>query len=242
MLDQYNLIQILFFVLSVALIYLIYNGLKLGLKKAGYADNEVTKILVTFVMIVTVWIIIISTLSLFRFFHTFSSTPPRIMLAVIFPLAVTIYFLAKSKVNRVLLSIPEQWLIYIQSFRVIVEIMLWMLLLNGFLPIQMSFEGRNFDILVGLTAPVIAYFCYTKRKWSDSVALIWNFAGLLLLVNIVTIAVLSMPTKFRVFMNEPANTVVANFPVIFLPAILVPIAYSMHLFSIKQILLKRKAA
>ena len=191
-------------------------------------------------MAVTFWMIFISILSFRGFFLDFSSTPPKIFIVLIVPIVITIFFLISSKTNKLLLSIPEEKLIYIQSFRVVVEILLWMLLLNNLLPVQMSFEGRNFDILAGLTAPVIAYFCYTKKKWSSTVALVWNFAGLALLLNIIVIAILSMPTKFRVFMNEPSNTIVAYFPFILLPGILVPVAYAMHLFSIKQILLKKR--
>jgi hypothetical protein len=40
-------------------------------------------------------------------------------------------------------------------------------------------------------------------------------------------------------MNEPANTLVAGFPYIVLPGILVPIAYSMHIFSLRQLLSKQ---
>jgi len=191
-------------------------------------------------MAVTLWMIFISVLSWKKIFLDFSSLPPKIFIVLFVPLAVTIFFTASKRLNKILLSIPEQWLIYIQSFRIAVEILLWMLLIEKLLPVQMSFEGRNFDIIAGLTAPVIAYFCYTKKKWSSTVALIWNFIGMALLLNIVVIAILSMPTPLRVFINEPANTIVAYFPIIFLPGILVPVAYSMHLFSIKQILLKKR--
>lgn len=237
---QYKLIQLLFVLLSVTLIYIIYGGLKIGLERAGFTPEDQKKISSSFLSVSFLWFIFINILSVKGIFLDFSSMPPKIFIAVIIPLAVIIFFLVTKKVNKVLLNMPEQWLIYIQSFRIIVEILLWMLLLLNLLPVQMSFEGRNFDILVGLTAPVIAYFCYSKKKWSDSIALIWNFAGLILLANIVVTAILSMPTTLRVFMNEPSNTIVGHFPIILLPAVLVPVAYAMHLFSIKQILLKRK--
>ena len=92
-----------------------------------------------------------------------------------------------------------------------------------------------FDVLAGLTAPVIVYLCFVKGTWSRRVAIYWNIAGLLLLLNIVSIAILSTPVPFRVFMNEPANTLVATFPFVWLPAFLVPIAYSMHFFSLRQL-------
>jgi hypothetical protein len=63
---------------------------------------------------------------------------------------------------------------------------------------------------------------------------------MLLLLNILVIAVLSMPTPFRYFQNEPANTLVAKFPFVLLPGILVPIAYTMHIFSLRQLLARER--
>ena len=48
-----------------------------------------------------------------------------------------------------------------------------------------------------------------------------------------------MPTPFRVFMKEPANTVVMKFPFILLPTFLVPLAYGLHFLSLRQLLMKR---
>ena len=40
----------------------------------------------------------------------------------------------------------------------------------------------------------------------------WNVLGLALLVNIVTIAILSTPAPFRYFMNDPPNLLPSTFP------------------------------
>ena len=58
---------------------------------------------------------------------------------------------------------------------------------------------------------------------------------LLLLLNILAIAALSMPTPLRQFMNEPANTIIGEFSFIYLPGVLVVIAYSLHIFSLRQL-------
>jgi hypothetical protein len=130
--------------------------------------------------------------------------------------------------------------LYMQSFRVLMELILWLAFLDNIIPIQMTFEGLNYDILVGLTAPVVAYFCFTRKIWPRSVAIVWNFFGLGLLLNIVVISVLSAPVPFRMFMNEPANTFVAGVPFVWLPAFVVPMAYWMHILSIKQLIADRK--
>jgi hypothetical protein len=43
-------------------------------------------------------------------------------------------------------------------------------------------------------------------------------------------------------MNEPANTIVAVFPISWLPGLLVPLAYTLHIFSLKQLLGSSKPA
>jgi hypothetical protein len=77
---------------------------------------------------------------------------------------------------------------------------------------------------------------FSKKVWHRKVAIAWNVIGLLLVANIVIISILSAPTPFRVFMNEPANTFIAYLPFVWLPSFIVPVAYWMHILSIKQLL------
>jgi hypothetical protein len=43
-------------------------------------------------------------------------------------------------------------------------------------------------------------------------------------------------------MNEPANTIVAQFPFIYLPGVLVVLAFVFHVFSLRQLLLKKSVS
>ena len=143
-----------------------------------------------------------------------------------------------SKTTKELLPfIPQKSLVGLQVFRVFVEIVLWLLFIQNIVPVQMSFEGRNFDVLTGISAPIAAYLLVNNR-----IALfIWNICGLALLANILTIAILSLPTPLRVFMNEPANTIVVHFPFVWLPGLLVPMAYGLHFLSLRQLGIKQHA-
>jgi hypothetical protein len=127
----------------------------------------------------------------------------------------------------------------LQSFRFFVEILLWMLFAVGLVPVQMTFEGYNFDILSGISAVVIALLT-ARGKISRTGLIIWNVVCLLLLINIVTIAILSTPSPVRVFMNEPVNRIVTYFPVSLLPGFLVPLAYMLHFFSLRQLLSEKQ--
>jgi len=103
----------------------------------------------------------------------------------------------------------------------------------------MTFEGRNFDVISGITAPLVAWLV-ANQKINRTVIVLWNIACLGLLINIVTVAILSMPTDLQYFFNKPYNVAVTQFPYSFLPAFLVPLAYLLHFFSLRQLFLKTK--
>jgi hypothetical protein len=173
-------------------------------------------------------------LSIRGFFADFSALPPRLILALLPPLFLVLLFIRSKAGKQVLQHIQPQWLIYLQSFRIPVEIALWLLVRNGILPVQMSFEGRNFDILTGLLAFPVGYYCFVKKTWPPVIAVLYNMAGLVLLLNIVTISTLSMPTPLRVFHNQPDSSLLTRFPFIYLPGVLVPLAYTLHILSLRQ--------
>jgi len=185
------------------------------------------------------WITLLTILSLSGFFADFSALPPRVGLALILPLPIVLYIALSPAGARLLQNTPPHWLVYLQTFRIGVELVLWLSFWKGLIPVQMSFEGRNFDVLSGLLALPVGYYCLVKKKGPRWILPLYNIAGLLLLLNIIIIAVLSMPTPLRYFHNEPANTAVGHFPFIFLPTLLVPLAYTLHIFSLRQYILTR---
>ncbi len=156
-----------------------------------------------------------------------NTVPPRLMMLVAVMTLITIW-VAFSKVGDLLLTLGPVALIGFQVFRVPVELFLHKMYTLGVIPVQMTYAGLNYDIVAGLTAPVIAWLFWKKRIGRTGV-LIWNIVCLALLLNIVTIAVLSAPVPFRVFMNEPANTFVTHFPYVWLPTLLVQAALFGHL-------------
>jgi hypothetical protein len=174
------------------------------------------------------------------FFADFTHLPPRPALIIILPLIFALWFIFSNPGSDLLRHALPQGLIYMQSFRIIVELLLWLSFLNNVLPIQMTFEGGNLDILSGLLALPTGYLVM-KNKRTTRVILVYNIIGLVLLINILIIAVLSFPTPLRHFMNEPSNAIIAQFPYILLPGVLVPLAYSLHLFSMRQWFLKQSS-
>ena len=104
----------------------------------------------------------------------------------------------------------------------------------------MTFEGYNYDILSGITAPIIYYLAFVKKRIGKRGLLIWNIACLGLLLNILTIAVLSAQTPLQQLAFDQPNIGVTYFPFVWLPTVIVPIVLYAHLASIRQLLYSKK--
>mgnify|MGYP000433105538 CR=1 FL=1 len=184
---------------------------------------------------IIIWLLFSGFLAISGILSDFQSLPPRMGL-IIFPGILALVFAAKSKkIIPIIQATPQSLLIYAQSFRIVVEIVLFMLVSNGAIPKIMSWEGRNFDILIGLSAPIIGYLYCQKKAMSDTMLKAWNYLGIGLLINVVAHGLLSAPTPFQVFDTSPANTFIASWPYVWLPALLVPTAFFLHIISIRKL-------
>jgi hypothetical protein len=238
--NNLSLPAVAWLLLTVACMTLIIIGLRAILKKTGWEKRRQQKIMTGTALVLSIWTVLLLVLSSKGFFSDFSQLPPRPGLAMLVPLPVILGIAFSKTGSRLLQLIPQHWLVLFQSFRIVVELLLLVAFINEKLPVQMTFEGRNFDIVTGLLALPVGYLL-AKGKIPGKFAIAFNIIGLVLLLNILVIAVLSMPTPIRYFMNEPANTLVGQFPFILLPGILVPIAYGLHIFSLRQLLKQRTA-
>jgi hypothetical protein len=225
--------------LTLVCIAVILYGLNKVLNKTGLSETKKSSLFWGTAAILTTWAILLTALSYNGFFADFSKLPPRPVLAMLFPLPVVLLFTFSKPGKELLRAIPVHWLVVMQSFRIFVEVLIWFAFLADKLPVQMSFEGRNFDVLTGILALPVGYLLVKKKEYAPQLIIVFNVVGILLLLNILAVAVLSMPGPIRYFMNEPSNTLVAQFPFILLPGVLVPIAYSLHIFSLRQLYIKR---
>ena len=122
-----------------------------------------------------------------------------------------------------------------QAFRIPVELLLHRLYVEGTVPVQMTYSGRNIDVVTGLTGLALGLWLLAGRPAARGLLLAWNLLGLALLVNIVGVAVLSTPTPFRRFLEGPPNLVPSEFPYVWLPSFLVQVAWGSHLLVFRQL-------
>jgi hypothetical protein len=187
------------------------------------------------VAVLLAWLALTAVLAAMGRLSDFTALPPRVVPFILIGNLAAIVVAASALGKRLAHATPIGWLIGVQVFRVAVEVTLALLYHSGVVPVQMTFEGRNWDILVGLTALPVAWLAghgRLPRPW----LLGWNLLGLGLLANIVVISILSMPTPLRAFPEGPANTFIATAPYIWLPTVLVPTALGAHLLAFRHLL------
>jgi len=163
------------------------------------------------------------------------TVPPRILLFGVAPalLLIIVYFIfaRSSFVER----LPIKVLTILHIIRIPIELVLLWLFQQGLEPRAMTFEGSNFDILSGLTAPVVYFFAFRGGKTNRRLLIVWNILALLLLVNVVIIAILSFPGPMQQIALGQPNIGVTYFPFIWLPSVVVPIVLFCHLTSLWQL-------
>jgi hypothetical protein len=183
-----------------------------------------------------VWLILQAGISIAGYYQDFNSVPPRFIFAA-GPMLVFIAGLFFTSKGRAFIdSLNPAWLTYLHTVRIPVEIVLLLLFLEGMVPEVMTFEGRNFDILAGLSAPFVAIYGYLRKSIGKTGLLIWNFVCIGLLFNIVILAVLSAPFPFQQLAFDQPNRAVFYYPFVWLPTYIVPIVLLAHLSLIRQLL------
>lgn len=182
----------------------------------------------------SVWLLIQLFLTLFNVYNANTDiVPPLIMVFGVLPTLIFILWLFSSKIGkRFMKNLPLKQLTLLNIIRIPVEISLYFLFEHKALPEIMTFDGWNFDILAGFSAPIIVLIAFRRGKIKRNLLLIWNIVSLLLLLNIIILAVLSAPSPFQQFGLEQPNVAVLTFPYSWLPTFIVPIVLFGHLVSI----------
>ncbi|MBK7230845.1 MAG: hypothetical protein IPH93_00870 [Saprospiraceae bacterium] len=187
-------------------------------------------------IILVCWLILQSFIGISGYYTETDLFPPRLFAIVLPPMLLIFVLFNNYKGKQFLDKFDVKILTILHIVRIPVEIVLYWLFVQQTVPELMTFEGRNFDIISGLTAPIIYYFGYIKKQIPNKLILVWNFICLGLLLNIVINAALSAPFQFQQFAFEQPNIAVLHFPFNLLPGFIVPIVLFSHLVCIRQLL------
>jgi len=199
-----------------------------------YADKRT--VVFTYIGINLVWLGYLYLLSSSGFVNN-RDLPPRFPLFVFVPVFILIAMLLKWIYDRGLHTlVPKSWSVYYQTFRVVMEQAILFTAMQELIPIEATYKGYNYEFYFALTAPIIAYFAFTKKIIPNPLVVAWNLLGIILLVIVVSIIASSFfAPELWGYENQVVKDSFVKMPFILLPAFMVPSAIFMHLFSIVQV-------
>src|SRR5688572_17882335 len=90
------------------------------------------------------------------FLRQWDRTPPPFAFLVLGVILVSFALSFSPAGTRIAQHIPLWALVAVQSFRLPLELAMHALVERGIMPVQMSYSGRNFDIVTGATAVIVA--------------------------------------------------------------------------------------
>lgn len=185
---------------------------------------------------VIVWLAIQAFLGISGFYDNKLSVPPRLIFMLL-PTIILMVFLFNLKTGKEFIdSLNLKYLTLLHSVRILVEIVLMQLFIANAVPQVMTFEGKNYDILSGISALVIFYFGFVKHKLNKKIILVWNIICLLLVVNVVMYGILSAPSILQQLNFDQPNIAVLHFPFVWLASFIVPVVVFAHLVAIRRCL------
>jgi hypothetical protein len=160
--------------------------------------------------------------------------PPRIPLLLVLPTFVFMaYFFTTARFKPLIAATSAGALTYMQSYRIVVELLLLLAFNQGIIPQAATFEGYNYEIAIAALALVVGYFGYTKRVLPETLIMLWNILGLITLAIIVFI--LLSHAYFPAHLQGSSLFSMkdfSSFPFTLLPGFLMPLAVFMHIFCI----------
>ncbi|MFK7853014.1 MAG: hypothetical protein AB8B79_02830 [Granulosicoccus sp.] len=166
-----------------------------------------------------------------------------------FPVFAIMLTLAVSlAIGRVGLQVVEMnglaLLAGIHIFRLPLEFVLILWYEHGFMPVQMTWNGDNFDVVTGVLALPVAVLIAKKIR-PTLIAFLFNLFGLLMLLNIVLIVALSSPTPLRTltggYSSGPETLVGMYFPSVWIGSVAVVGATFLHIASLSSLFRKKLA-
>ena len=203
---------------------------------AGWFFLQANKYFKVVSLVMIGWLILQTVLAEKGFYLKSTGMPPRLIAAVVPPVLFILGCFILPAGRRYLDTLDPRMLTWLHIVRIPVEFCLYTLMIHHLVPVVMTFEGRNFDIISGITSPIVAYFGYTKKRLPGTVIIAWNIICLLLVLHVVYYGIFSAPTEIQKYAFDQPNVAVLYFPFIWLPSFIVPLVILSHLVCIRQVL------
>ncbi len=234
--------QLLLIILVGIVLWAISRGMQLGYYRLRVSTNDRKRLLNYNIAFLIFWLAILAHLAWLGFFTDKGTMAFRILGSTLVLVLGGLMLLSQKGFRLFIKMIPLRWLILIQTFRIPLEIIQWIGYEGGYVPVQMTFAGLNYDIMVGLSALVAASTFFRRNQVKRLEAIIWNLFGLGLLLNMQVVLFFSVPSDFQVWQSAIDYWAIGTAPFIWIPGFLTPIAILAHIYALKLLWSTQKPA
>lgn len=226
-------LQFAFVAIALVLVFLAGLGVTAGSVACGDAPAVTQRMGRRYFLLAAGWLAGVSLVAWSGVLMRWDLFPPPFM-PVAFAMMAAGVWLARSEMgDRLARGLPLAWLVGVQAFRLPLELAMHRAYAEGVMPVQLSYEGRNLDVVTGITALVLAV-AMTRWRVPRGVVMAWNVMGLALLVNVVGVAIASLPV-FAAFGPDRLNVFVTRLPYTLLPMVMVLAAWAGHLIIFRAL-------
>ncbi|QSE95957.1 hypothetical protein [Fulvivirga lutea] len=164
------------------------------------------------------------------------SFPPKFFLTLILPAFIfTGAFIYTNRNKQWIQNIPTQWLVYVQTYRIAIEVLFVYSVTASILPPQVTIEGYNFDMIFASSAPVIALLVFQFNQLPLKAILYWNYAGLLIILSIIILFLTSIYAPHLYPESPYISLKFTSYPFVLVAGYLMPAAVFIHVLSIVQL-------
>ncbi len=228
--------------LTLLIAVLLWIRIHLIARKLDFTAQKKLQITIFSGIALVGWFFLALALALFDIYHvTPQFLSPLVPIGFFIPVLIG-YWLMKNSVTvqKILDNLSQEWLILIQTYR-FGGIVFLFLLAQGQLPAMFAIPSGVGDVIIGLSAPIVAFFYWKKKSFSKKLAITWNIVGIVdLIIAIGTGVILVFPPSFQINAATPTTEIMTQFPLVLVPAFAVPLGLLLHVFSLRLLLKQKK--
>lgn len=212
----------------VAVAFTLVGGIWLAARRTDLAPHSRRNTAIVFSLAAILWYFAASWLAQRNAVVVPADGIPVIQYAIFAPiLAGLIALLATRSGKALVTAAPQSWLVAVQTYRAFggMFLLLWA---KGQMPGEFAIPAGTGDVIVGLTAPFVAWLNTKGSASAPSVTRLWNVFGIADLLVAVTTGFLTSPSALQMLAFDRPNTLIAAYPIAMVPVFLVPLAIILH--------------
>ncbi len=233
--DPITIVEPIVVGLSVAVILLVLLGLGLTRPSDATGRERHRRVSLWVAVVLVAWFAIDYGLARSGFFDGNQPLVPNIAFGITVPLLVGLVAIMRSRsLGEVLARVPHSWIVGVQFYRAVGAVFLY-LYFFGLLPGAFALPAGIGDVLVGVTAPFVAYAVMRRHAGARGWVIAWNIFGIADLFAAVATGFFTSP-PYAFLVSDTPNTLISAYPLVMVPLFAVPLSIMLHIVSLRRVM------